>query len=114
MVDKKIRTFSEKVKKRYPGAKVYLFGSRARDDWLKDSDYDIIVISDKFKDKKVLERSKKFYPLWNNPEDLELIAYTSKEFSRMKTKSTILKDAQKYWKEINWLVLIPNFKLFNK
>lgn len=100
MVDTKIRAFSKKVKMNYPDAKIYLFGSRARDDWLKDSDYDVIIVSDKYKDKKILERSSAFYDFWDNNEDLELIAYTYDEFSRMKRKSSILIDAQKYWIEV--------------
>ena len=34
------------IKELVPDAKVYLFGSRARDDWHEESDWDILVLTD--------------------------------------------------------------------
>lgn len=35
---------AEVIKQRYPDAKIVFFGSRVRGDYLRDSDYDIIVV----------------------------------------------------------------------
>ena len=36
------------IRERYVDAEVFLFRSYARDDWLKDSDIDLMVVSERF------------------------------------------------------------------
>ena len=43
-----IREFVRQINKKFSPEKIILFGSRAKKDHLKDSDYDIIVVSKKF------------------------------------------------------------------
>jgi len=51
-----IRGFVRKVKERFGPAVIILFGSRARGEELKHSDYDLIVVSRKFEGMPFLER----------------------------------------------------------
>ena len=37
------------IRERYVDAEIFLLGSYARDDWLKDSDIDLIVVSEVLK-----------------------------------------------------------------
>lgn len=48
------------LKKIFSPEKIILFGSRVRGDHLKDSDFDLIVISDKFRNINFRESNIKF------------------------------------------------------
>ena len=65
------------------GSMLYLYGSRARDDWHEDSDWDLLVLLDKPK----LEHedfNKYSYPFvemgWDIGEDIRPHAYTKDEW----------------------------------
>ncbi|WP_457613901.1 nucleotidyltransferase domain-containing protein [Methanocaldococcus sp.] len=47
--DEKIREFINKLKEKFKPYKIILFGSRARGEYLEESDYDLIIVSDYFK-----------------------------------------------------------------
>lgn len=100
MVDEKIKKLAKDVRKIYPDVKIYLFGSRARDDWMKNSDYDLVLISKHFDKIKFFDRPKKIYDLWQYEQDIEPIAYSPLEFENAKKYSTIIRDAMKYWVEL--------------
>ena len=87
------RKFGKKIKKKFDVQNLILFGSRARGDNLKHSDYDFIVVSKKFKDKKFFLRAVDFYDYWNKKQDLEIICYTPEEFERKKKQIGIVKTA---------------------
>lgn len=62
-------------------ATVILFGSYARGDYNLASDFDIIVISDKFKgERNPLRRTKELYSLNEDFLPVDIIAYTGREF----------------------------------
>ncbi|MBP1911271.1 nucleotidyltransferase domain-containing protein [Thermococcus stetteri] len=92
------RKLREVIKRRYPDARIILFGSRVRGDCLKDSDYDIIVVSSSFKGKNFTERSSEVLKLlWKAGlrHDFEILCYTPEEFE-MKSKSLgIVREALK-------------------
>ena len=87
--------FAKKVKKRYSPVKVILFGSRARGDHFKHSDYDFLIISEKFKNKNFLTRASGLYDFWDNSVDLEALCFTPKEFERKKKQIGIVQQASK-------------------
>ena len=62
--DNALEKFALKVKKHYPDAKIYLFGSRAKGNYLLDSDYDIMVVSDRFSGVWFPERMSRMLDLW--------------------------------------------------
>ena len=87
------KEFKNNIKKDFEVEKLILFGSRARGDNLNYSDYDFIVVSKKFKNKKFIFRASDFYDYWNNKVDLEIICYTPEEFKRKKKQIGIVKTA---------------------
>ena len=74
---------------------VILFGSRARGDSLKNSDYDVIVVSDKFKGVSFPRRLMEIEESWTGAEPIEPLAYTPEEFEGMQKKSYVVAAAIK-------------------
>lgn len=66
--------------------KVLLFGSTARDERHKNSDVDLIVVSQAFECMPELKRLGFLQHRWRYVEDLEAIAYTPSEFQRIKDR----------------------------
>ena len=87
------KKFGKKIKRKFDVKNLILFGSRARGDNLKYSDYDFIIVSNKFKGKKFVLRASDLYDYWNEKQDLEVICYTPKEFERKKKQIGIVKTA---------------------
>ncbi|RLI73498.1 nucleotidyltransferase [Archaeoglobales archaeon] len=81
-IEDDFRKFIEKINNKFKPCKIILFGSRARDNFLKNSDYDVIVVSDKFKGIHFLDRMKLIYEFWNKMEHLDVLCYTVEEFKR--------------------------------
>ena len=48
-----LETFAESVRRRYPGARIWAFGSRARGDALPESDLDVCIVIDEPATRKV-------------------------------------------------------------
>jgi hypothetical protein len=71
--------FAKRVNEQYPLEFAVLFGSRARGDALKSSDYDILFVSDHFP-KDVFGRMSKILGLWDFECGIEPICYTTAEF----------------------------------
>ncbi|BDR91971.1 nucleotidyltransferase domain-containing protein [Vulcanisaeta souniana] len=73
-----------------------LFGSRARDDWLINSDIDLLIIILN-SEKSFLERVREFTTCWNLGIALEVFPYTIDEIKRLMNKGSIaLYDALDY------------------
>jgi len=86
------------LKKYFPDAKIFLFGSRARGNNLLHSDYDIIIVSDKFSGISFPQRIRKILRILyknNIDEEIEPLCYTFKEFEEKKKKIGILRTALK-------------------
>ncbi|NPA70037.1 MAG: nucleotidyltransferase domain-containing protein [Crenarchaeota archaeon] len=60
---------------------IILFGSRARGDYLSDSDFDILIILRECKD-RVIDRPLKYYEVISNMP-IDLFVYTVDEFEKM-------------------------------
>ncbi len=78
----RLRPFLEAVRSRYPDAKVILFGSRARGDHLKTSDFDLVVVSSAFKGIPFRERLVETYKLMGPCVDADIICLTPEEYRR--------------------------------
>ncbi|MBI5036088.1 nucleotidyltransferase domain-containing protein [Candidatus Micrarchaeota archaeon] len=91
--DKVAVSFAKRVKKTYVDARIFLFGSRARKDELKDSDYDFIVISQAFEKIPFVERMVRMQQLWENRQLLETVCYTPGEFKRKSKEIGIVSTA---------------------
>ncbi len=90
-----LKKFAKKLKEKYPDAKIYLFGSRARGDNFITSDFDILIVSDKFKNIKFNLRLREIYKYWDEDYILEPICYTFSEFEERKNKVGIVKQTLK-------------------
>ena len=88
-----IVTFVKNLKKDYKIEKVIFFGSRTRNDYLKCSDYDVIVVSTDFEGIFFTDRISKMYKYWGSPKSLEVFCYTSKEFEKKRNQLCIVRKA---------------------
>jgi hypothetical protein len=88
-----IKDFIKQINKKFSPEKIILFGSRAKGYYLKDSDYDIIVVSKKFKNIPFLKRLYLVHKFWKYKYNLDILAYTPEEFEKKKKEIGIVKEA---------------------
>lgn len=91
----KIDQFLNRVEREFKPEHVILFGSRAGEDYLEQSDYDIIVVSEMFEGIHFLNRMTMLYELWDYDFDLDILAYTPEEFEEKKKEIGIVSEAVK-------------------
>ena len=89
----KIRDFLKRIQGEYHIEKAILFGSRARGNNLKDSDIDLILVSDSFEGIPFPDRPSKLYRFWKGGLPLELLCYTTKEFEAKRKRIGLLRNA---------------------
>lgn len=87
--------FARRLRDEIGAEKVILFGSRARDDSLKESDYDFIVVSQRFEGVPWISRPVELYRLWKGRPGVELLCYTPQEFERQQRRISIVAEAVK-------------------
>ena len=95
-----VKEFKRKLSEYLPLKKLILFGSRASGKKHEFSDFDLIVVSPKFKRKKMFERGIVLYDYWNMNYPVDFLCYTPEEFDRLKKKVTIVREALKQGIEI--------------
>jgi len=88
-----VRTFAQALKERFNAERVILFGSRARGDWLHESDYDFVVVSRGFEGVPFVERAIPLYEHWHQWPGVELLCYTPEEFERKRRQISIVREA---------------------
>ena len=91
----KLKKLKSRLNNQFKIQKFMLFCSRARDDWLLNSDVNIILISSDFKKLKFKERSAEVIGHWDGPIDLEPLCYTPEEFKRKSKEIGIVRQAIK-------------------
>jgi len=96
----KLIEFKAKLSKRIPIQKMILFGSRARGKPSRYSDFDLIIVSKKFRRVNSLNRSLGFYKYWNLNYPIDFLCYTPEEFKRLSKGITIVREAVKEGIEI--------------
>jgi predicted nucleotidyltransferase len=95
-----INQFLNRVEREFRPKHVILFGSRVGDGYLKQSDYDIIVVSEMFEGIHFLNRMTMLYELWDYDFDLDILAYTPEEFEEKKKEIGIVSEAVKKGMEL--------------
>ena len=75
--------------------RMVLFGSRARGDWLLDSDADLMVVSPDFEGLRFAERSAEILRHWRGRVDLEVFCYTPAEIASRRLEIGIIAQALK-------------------
>ena len=95
--DEKVARFRREVLpmlvRHYQPERVILFGSRARGDALKDSDLDVLIVSDAFRDIRWLDRPVQVYGKCDIRFGVELLCYTSDEYARKRQELGIVRTA---------------------
>ena len=89
-----------RIVERIKPARVLLFGSRATGDAREESDLDVIVISEHFRDVRFLKRMEMLLKIARFPKHVDYLCYTSEEFERIKGTSSLIQSAMKQWIEI--------------
>jgi hypothetical protein len=95
------KKFVKKIKKIYSPEKIILFGSRARGDNFRKSDFDFIIVSKKFEGIPFMQRLPKIYNYWDESFDIEAVCYTPDEFMRKAKEHGIVRKAIKEGIELN-------------
>ena len=99
MVQKKdlkiVKEFKKKLEKKISVEKIVLFGSRANGKPNKWSDFDIIIVSNKFRGEKSFKRGIGFYDYWKEDYPVDFLCYTPEEFNKLKNRITIVREAMK-------------------
>ena len=96
-----VRSFVDVVTKKVSPCKIILFGSRATGKARKDSDYDFLVISPKFKKIEWEERSAQMYFLKRNiPAAMDIICLTPEEVEAKRKEIGIIRDVIKEGKVV--------------
>jgi predicted nucleotidyltransferase len=83
----------DRIKEKFEPEEVILFGSRARGDYLEDSDYDLMVVSKKFRGYDFRVRIIKIYELIDVPINIDVLCYTPEEFEERSKALCIVKKA---------------------
>ena len=96
----KINEFKKRLSYNIPIDKMILFGSVAKGKVHKDSDIDLIIVSNKFKGKKSFKRSLGFYKYWDLDYPVDFLCYTQEEFNKLKKQITLVREAVKEGIEI--------------
>jgi len=101
---KKHLTYLKEFKKRLNRVilidKIILFGSRVRGKPGRWSDFDLIIVSPKFRKLDFIQRGAKMYDYWNLDYPVDFLCYTPEEFNKLKKQITIVKEAVKEGIEI--------------
>lgn len=88
-----LRRFLRRLEGAYPPSVVLLFGSRGRGDALVDSDVDLLVVSESFREMGWRERILVVLELWDGAVPLEPLCYTPEEFERRSQEISIVSVA---------------------
>jgi len=92
--DDAVVRFTERVTEEFPDAEVFLFGSRARGEYLAGSEYDIVVLSDGFEGLSGPRCRERVYRYWDGDHPVDILTYTFAEFERYSEQVTIAREAR--------------------
>ena len=73
-----------------------LFGSRARNEHVEDSDVDLILVSEQFRGTPWVDRLQPLYDAWTLWPYPELLPYTPDEFEQRQRDSVIVQEAMEH------------------
>ena len=92
---RKLKKFLIKLSKYIKVDKVILFGSRVEGNYDKNSDVDLIIVSEDFAGKNFFERASIMYNYGDIDLPVDFLCYTNKEFNNLKNKITIVSESLK-------------------
>lgn len=90
------------LKKEFNPLRIFLFGSRATDEYRSDSDYDFVVVVDRMKGNRADNMIRAEKALSHVPENVDVFVYSEKEFNEWKDElGSIPETALNTGKEIS-------------
>jgi len=95
-----LKEFKDKISEKIPIKKMILFGSRVSGKPRRWSDFDLIIVSEKFEKEGGLRRGVWFYDYWDLDYPVDFLCYTPEEFNKLKNQITIVREAIKEGIEI--------------
>ncbi len=98
--NRKLRIFLAKIKKNFGPCKVFLFGSRAKGESWRQSDYDMIIVSEKFKEMHWLTRIRNIMKYWDLEHNLDVLPYSFEEFEFKKKEFSFMREILKKSKNL--------------
>ena len=88
-----VKEFVGRVSRDFRVQTAILFGSRARDDYLLDSDVDVLLVSEDFRGIEFTSRMARMYDYWDAEYGLEVLCYTPDEFEKKRNQICIVEEA---------------------
>ena len=89
----KLVLFKKNLNNDIPIKKMILFGSRSKGKTGKDTDIDLIIVSQKFRGLDFFKRGAKMYDYWSLRYPVDFLCYSPEEFEREKKRISIVKQA---------------------
>ncbi len=100
-LNRAFRLFLARLERVIKPERVILFGSRARGDHRGTSDFDLLVVSKRFRGVPWIERAPMVIRLWDIPLDVEPICLTPEELKRRSGELSIVGEAVRYGVEVH-------------
>ncbi len=92
-INKSFTRFKSAIKKEFKPMHFILFGSRAKKTEFIYSDFDFVIVSDKFRDMDWHKRISKVVRRWDCEADIDVLPYTPEEFEKKKNQVCIVQQA---------------------
>ena len=89
----KLKEFKKNLRNEIPIESMFLFGSRAKGKATRDSDFDILLVSERFIGKRFRYRGIGLRKHWSINSPVDFLCYTSKEFNILQKRVSIVKEA---------------------
>ncbi|MBE8538707.1 nucleotidyltransferase domain-containing protein [Geoglobus acetivorans] len=90
-----VESFLRRIYKKYRIKKAVIFGSSVRGEFKKDSDVDLIIVSDIFEGLSPIKRPVDLYLEWNLDYPVDFICYTPEEFEKLSKRPSLVREALK-------------------
>ena len=90
---RELLAFLKRLKDALDVREVYLFGSRVYGTPLADSDLDMVVVSEKFRERSFIENMELLSRLWDGSFTLEMFPYTPEQLEKYKGRKVVVTEA---------------------
>jgi len=92
-IGREVNSFIENLKKEFNPQRIIIFGSHAKGDNWKRSDYDFIIVSSLFENVHWLERISSVVKYWELLCNVDILPYTPEEFEVKRKQIGIVRTA---------------------
>ncbi|MCX8204645.1 MAG: nucleotidyltransferase domain-containing protein [Candidatus Nezhaarchaeota archaeon] len=90
---KELLAFLRQLRERLDVSEVYFFGSRVYGAPLKDSDLDMVVVSERFRGRNFVENVELLNKLWNGSFTIEMFPYTPEQLKEYYGRKVVVTEA---------------------